>query len=537
MHLDLLFIFTASSPKIKSVMFKTLFSFSFVFFSVCFFGTAVAQQEVREVPKREFRGVWVATVANIDWPTRAGLPADRQKEELLKIFDEHQRSGMNAILLQVRPSTDAFYAKGRELWSRFLTGKQGVAPEPFYDPLEFAISEAHKRGMELHAWINPYRATTDLNSSNVSPDHITRKKPEWFFTYGGKKLFNPGLPEVRDYIVQVVMDIVKNYDLDGIHFDDYFYPYPVPQKALPDWRTYQQYGAARFTKIEDWRRHNVDTLIKTLSDSIHGAKKYVKFGISPFGIWRNRSAHPHGSESTGLQGYDALYGDARKWVEEGWVDYINPQLYFPFFYRAAPYEKLADWWSDNAFGKHVYVGHGVYRANENREGWRNKNQLPEQVRYIRQNNRIQGSVYFSSKSLTNNLAGFTDSLRNDLYHYPALQPAMLWLDDIGPNAPTQLTATRQDSGVLLRWQQPERGKDGEAAYGYVVYRFTEVEDTRVDRPQNILKIMFGEATSFLDETAVSGVNYRYLVTAIDRMKNESEPSNLEAINTDSRIGP
>ncbi|HEY1025345.1 MAG TPA: family 10 glycosylhydrolase [Sphingobacteriaceae bacterium] len=507
--------------------------FSIVLLLCLLFRSAFAQTNVREAPKREFRGVWVATVANIDWPSRAGLPTDRQKEELIRIFDEHQRSGMNAIMLQIRPSTDSFYGKGRELWSRFLTGKQGEAPQPFYDPLEFAIAEAHKRGMELHAWINPYRATTDLNPAHVSPDHITRKKPEWFFTYAGKKLFNPGLPEVRDYIVQVIMDVVRNYDLDGIHFDDYFYPYPVPNRPLPDWRAYQKYGAARFSKIADWRRHNVDTLIKTLSDSIHAAKKYVKFGISPFGIWRNRSAHPEGSESTGLQGYDALYGDARKWVQEGWVDYINPQLYFPFFYRAAPYEKLVDWWSNNAFGKHVYIGHGAYRAMENREGWRDKSQLPEQVRHLRQNNRVQGSVYFSSKSLTNNLAGFTDSLRNDLYHYPALPPAMLWLDDIGPNAPAELTATAGGNGIQLNWRAPERAEDGEVPYGYVVYRFTEVEDTRIDRPQNILKISFDQATSFLDTTAVRGIGYRYLVTAIDRTKNESQPSNLEAARADT----
>ncbi|HEY0898635.1 MAG TPA: family 10 glycosylhydrolase [Sphingobacteriaceae bacterium] len=481
-----------------------------------------------DAPKYEFRGVWVATVANIDWPSRPGLDAERQKQELLKIFDEHQKSKMNAIMLQIRPATDAFYGRGRELWSRFLTGRQGGAPESFYDPLDFAIEEAHKRGMELHAWINPYRATTDLVNAHTSPDHITHQKPEWFFNYGGKKLFNPGLPEVRDYIVGVVMDVVRNYDIDGIHFDDYFYPYPIAGRAIPDAATFRQYGSG-FKTIQDWRRHNVDTLIETLSESIHREKKYVKFGISPFGIWRNKSSHPEGSESTGLEGYSALYGDARKWVEKGWVDYINPQIYFPFFYRPAPYEKLLDWWSNNAFGKHVYVGHGVYRATENKPDWRNKSQLPDQVRYLRKNPRVQGSVYFSSKSLTNNLAGFNDSLRNSFYTYPALQPPMLWLDDVAPKAPTELTAVVQNKCVLLNWKAPEKAADGDAAYGYVIYRFTEVEDTRVERPANILKISFNDANSFLDETAVPGINYRYLVTAIDRTKNESEPSNLEAV--------
>ncbi|HEY1005694.1 MAG TPA: family 10 glycosylhydrolase [Sphingobacteriaceae bacterium] len=500
--------------------------------AACIFFAATAdtsaQAVIHEAPKREFRGVWVATVANIDWPSRPGLDSERQKEELLRILDEHQKSNMNAILLQIRPAADAFYGRGSELWSRFLSGRQGGAPESFYDPLDFAIAEAHKRGMELHAWINPYRATTDLVNAHTSPDHISRQKPEWFFSYGGKKLFNPGLPEVRDYINGVVMEIVRNYDIDGIHFDDYFYPYPEAGKPIPDRDAFRKYGAG-FSSIEDWRRNNVDVLIRTLSENIRKEKKHVKFGISPFGIWLNKSSHPEGSESTGLEGYKALYGDARKWMENGWLDYINPQVYFSFFYRPAPYEKLVDWWSNNAFGKHVYIGHGVYRATENKPDWRNRSQLPDQVRYLRKNNRVQGSVYFSSKSLTNNLAGFTDSLRSSFYSYRALPPAMLWLDEVPPLAPVELKATVQNKCVLLNWKTPGAAADGESPYGYVIYRFTEVEDTRIDNPANILKISFDAGTGYLDETAVPGIRYRYLVTAIDRLKNESQPSNLEAV--------
>ncbi|HEY0896059.1 MAG TPA: family 10 glycosylhydrolase, partial [Sphingobacteriaceae bacterium] len=290
---------------------------------------------------------------------------------------------------------------------------------------------------------------------------------------------------------------------------------------------FRKYGS-EFRTIGDWRRNNVDVLIRTLSENIRKEKKHVKFGISPFGIWLNRSSHPAGSESTGLEGYKALYGDARKWMENGWLDYINPQVYFPFFYRPAPYEKLVDWWSNNAFGRHVYIGHGVYRTTENKPDWRNRSQLPDQLRYLRRNNRVQGSVYFSSKSLTNNLAGFADSLRNSFYSYRALPPAMLWVDDVPPRAPAELRAVVQNKCVLLSWKAPEKAADGESPYGYVVYRFTEVEDTRIENPANILKISFDGGTSFLDETAVAGIRYRYLVTAIDRMKNESLPSNLEA---------
>ncbi|HXI01327.1 MAG TPA: family 10 glycosylhydrolase [Sphingobacteriaceae bacterium] len=495
--------------------------------SAPFFFSIYLNGQVREAPKREFRGVWVATVANIDWPSKPGLSTETQQMELIRLLDEHKRSGINAIMFQIRPAADAFYARGREQWSRFLTGKQGLAPQPFYDPLDFAIQEAHKRGMELHGWVNPYRATTDLLTRSTHLNHITREKPEWFFTYDGKKHFNPGIPEVRNYITDVIMDVVKNYDIDGIHFDDYFYPYPVANKPLPDRETYYKYGSRSFNSIEDWRRHNVDTLIKTLNAVIHKEKKYVKFGISPFGIWRNRAADPEGSVSSGLQGYSALYADARKWVQEGWVDYINPQVYFPFYYRAAPYEKLVDWWSNNAYGKHVYIGQGAYRAMESREGWRERNQIPRQIRYLRQNNRVQGSVFFSSKSLTNNLAGVQDSLRADFYHYPALQPAMLWLDAIIPNPPKLLKSTIQNKCVYLNWQVPEKAKDGDTAYGFVIYRFTEVEEIRFDRPQNIIKISFdAKNTTFLDEAVIPRINYRYVVTSIDRLKNESEPSNL-----------
>lgn len=495
--------------------------------------------QVPSSPKREFRGAWLATVANIDWPTRPGLSTEIQKKELLRIFDDHQRSGINAIMLQIRPSTDALYGKGREMWSRFLTGKQGLAPFPYYDPLEFAIQEAHKRGMELHAWFNPYRATFDLIESNTNSQHITRQKPEWFFTYEGKKLFNPGIPEVRQYIVQIIMDVVRNYDIDGVHFDDYFYPYPDGKnRPLPDSDAYNTYGAAKFANVADWRRNNVDTLIQTLSDSIHAEKSYIKFGISPFGIWRNKSQDPEGSESNGFDGYGKLYADARKWTQAGWVDYINPQIYFPFFYAVAPYEKLLDWWSNNTFGKHLYIGQAAYRATENREGWRNRQQIPDQIRYLRNNARVQGSVFFSSKSLTNNLAGVNDSLRNDFYRHQALHPAMLWLDGIDPNPPKDVVATALNDCVDIRWKAPAPAADGQTAYGYVIYRFNEGEEIRTSEPKNILKISFDASqTSFSDFSVSPDSRYTYVVTAIDRLKNESVNSEKVGIQTGMAINP
>lgn len=502
------------SQKIKEIVLITLVFTTF---------GSVAQSQPRV--KREFRGVWVATVVNIDWPSKAGLSTETQKKELIAILDQHQQSGINAIMLQIRPAADAFYGESMEQWSRFLTGQQGKAPSPYYDPLGFAITEAHKRGMELHAWFNPYRATFDLIDSHTHPLHISKQKPEWFITYAGKKLFNPGLPEVRQYITSVIMDVVRNYDIDGVHFDDYFYPYPEANQVLNDAKTFQQYGKG-FNSINDWRRQNVDTLIHNISDSIHHVKKHVKFGISPFGIWRNKSQDPAGSATNGLDGYGKLFADGRKWVKLGWVDYINPQIYFPFNYAAAAYEKLVDWWADNSFGKHVYVGIGAYRATENKLGWKDRNQIPRQIRYLRENPHVQGAVFFSSKSLRDNLAGLNDSLKTDLYRNLALPPSMDWLDAVHPNAPLLTEALASKSGISLKWQVPLAAKDGETASGFVVYRFAEGQPVNINRAANMIKISYdANFASFTDETAESGKRYTYVITALDRVKNESEASN------------
>ncbi|WP_134088995.1 glycoside hydrolase family 10 protein [Olivibacter sp. XZL3] len=504
---------------------KSLSSFFYFFLLCCF---SAGANNVESIPKRELRGAWVSTVVNIDWPSKAGLSSEIQKQELLRLLDAHQRAGINAIFLQVRPSADAIYARGKELWSRFLTGRQGQAPSPVYDPLDFAIQEAHNRGMELHAWFNPYRATFDLNESNVSANHITKQHPEWFFVYAGKKLFNPGIPEVQQYIVDVIMSVVKNYDIDGVHFDDYFYPYPAGGQSIPDEQTFRRYGRG-FSKIDDWRRNNVNQLIKTLADSIHQEKKYVKFGISPFGIWQNKKQHPEGSETSGLSGYAQLYADARAWLQNGWVDYINPQIYFPFKNRAAAYETLIDWWSANTYGKHLYIGQAAYRAADNTTGWRDRNQLPNQIRYLRKFPNIHGSVYFSSKSLVNNLGGFRDSLQYNFYRYKSLQPSMPWIDSIAPLPPQNLIYHNLNrGGISLRWDQPPVASDGETAYGYVIYRFNEGEEIDLNNAQNILEIIFDASrTYYTDQSVRSGARYTYIVTAIDRMKNESIPSNTQ----------
>ncbi|UIR56063.1 family 10 glycosylhydrolase [Sphingobacterium sp. SRCM116780] len=488
-------------------------------------------------PKREIRGVWITTIGNIDWPTSAsGTNVAKQKQELIHILDEHKRSGINTILFQIRPAADAFYAKGRESWSRYLTGKQGKAPEPFYDPLDFIIEECHKRGMELHAWINPYRASTTLNPNHFAEDHITKKKPEWFFTYAGKKLFNPGIPEVRQYIIDVVMDVVNNYDIDGVHFDDYFYPYPDSRNtAIPDRITFGQY-ANNFSNIDDWRRNNVDVLIRDLGVAIKAKKPYIKYGVSPCGIWDNKDENIEGSNTHGLSGYRTLFADGVKWVKEGWIDYINPQIYFPFQNRAAAYEVLVDWWQHHTYGRHFYIGHGAYRVNEKKSGWTDRSQIPRQIRFLREQKNVQGSIFFSSNSLTDNLAGLQDSLKYNLYRYPSLPPTMSWIDSIPPHAPFGLQLKVSDNKKInfLVWQKPDRAADGQSAYGYLIYRFKEGEKVDLNNTSKIIYITYNEDDlQYSDNDLTPHEEYYYFVTALDRMKNESEPSNIRSTTNQS----
>ena len=318
-------------------------------------------------PQYEFRAVWIATVENIDWPSKKALPVAQQKAEFIKLLDMHKRNGMNAVVMQIRPVTDAFYPSQYEPWSEYLTGRQGLPPSPYYDPLEFMINETHKRGMEFHAWVNPYRAVFNIKLSSVSPTHVTRLFPKWFLTYGSKKYFDPGLPEAREHVTRVIRDVVERYDLDAIHFDDYFYPYKIPGKEFPDQASFARYGNGMAK--DDWRRSNVDTIIKMLSETIKSVNPRVKFGISPFGVWRNKSKDPMGSNTrAGVTNYDELYADILLWLREGWIDYVAPQLYWEIGFPLADYTVLLDWWSRYSYGKQVYIGHGIYRTLEARTG-------------------------------------------------------------------------------------------------------------------------------------------------------------------------
>ncbi|HKP32110.1 MAG TPA: family 10 glycosylhydrolase [Chitinophagaceae bacterium] len=376
-------------------------------------------------PRYEFRAAWIATVDNIDWPSKKTLSVDSQKVEFINLLEMHKRNGMNAVIVQIRPAADAFYPSQYEPWSEWLTGKQGVPPAQYYDPLAFMIDESHKRGLEFHAWCNPYRAEFALNKSSIAPTHITKIHPEWFVTYGKQRFFDPGNKECQQFVVNVIRDVVSRYNIDAIHFDDYFYPYRISGKEFPDSATFRLHGNGM--QIDDWRRSNVDSIILMLSKAIKEENWKCKFGISPFGVWRNQDKDPEGSATkAGQTNYDDLYADILLWLKNGWIDYVAPQLYWEFTQPNAPFGVLLDWWSKHTYGRHCYIGLGIYKANSN-AAWRDSTLLPRQIEAIRNTPNMQGAIYFSSKSFIKNPNGWSDSLQYNYYREPALIPPMPWI--------------------------------------------------------------------------------------------------------------
>lgn len=373
----------------------------------------------------EFRAVWVASVDNIDWPSKKGIAVDSQKAEFIRLLNLHKQNGMNAIIMQIRPATDAFYPSAYEPWSEWLSGVQGKPPTPYYDPLQFMISETHKRKMEFHAWCNPYRADFKIGTASIAPSHITRIHPDWFLDYGGKKYFDPGNKNAQAFVEEVIRDITERYDVDAIHFDDYFYPYRIAGKEFPDSVSYKRYGKGM--NVEDWRRSNVDSIILALANTIKKTKPWVKFGISPFGVWRNADKDARGSNTkAGQTNYDDLYADILLWLQKGWIDYVAPQLYWEFGHKAAPYEVLIDWWSKHTYGKHCYIGLGIYRAGSN-DAWKDSTQLPRQIKLLRNTANIQGMIFFSSKTFNKNPNGWNDSLNFNYFKDAATIPEMNWM--------------------------------------------------------------------------------------------------------------
>ncbi len=466
-------------------------------------------------PKREFRGAWIATVTNIDWPS--GTNPESQKQQLINLLDGLKAININAVMFQIRPECDALYQSSIEPWSHWLTGIQGTAPNPFYDPLKFAIDEAHKRGMELHAWFNPYRAERSVGNYVLSPDHVINKHPDWILQVGTVKFLNPGLKVVRDYVTSVFMDVARRYDVDGIHIDDYFY---VEGITSQDASTFTNYPRG-FTNLADWRRDNVNILIKEVNDSLKAIKPWVKWGVSPRGIWR--PGYPPGI--TGNDNYNSIYCDAMAWLHAKSIDYINPQLYWAFG-GGQDYGKLMPWWADSAGanGRHMYVGHAIYRINNPF----NATEIPRQIRLNRTDNYCQGSVLYNTSSTLANPLGFSDSLKKDLYRYIALNPVMSWKDIVPPNPIQNLRFERLANGQGgITWDLPNTASDGDSASRYVVYRFdySVIHQGDLDNSSHIFNIE-GSRQSIPGEPPNPTGPYYFVVTALDRNYNESLMSNV-----------
>ena len=473
--------------------------------------------------KYEFRGVWIATVTNIDWPSKSTLTTEEQKAEFIRLLDLHRSDGMNAIVMQIRPASDAFYPSALEPWSSFLTGTQGRAPNPYYDPLQFFIEETHKRGMEFHAWLNPYRAVFNIHRSSVAPNHVTKQNPGWFINYGNTKYFDPGNPNGRKWVTEVVKDIVSRYDVDAIHMDDYFYPYKIPGKEFPDHNSYRRYAPPGMSR-DDWRRSNCDSIIKNIKDVIHATNPTVRFGISPFGIWRNKSKDPRGSATRGLANYDDLYADILLWLEKGWIDYVAPQLYWETGHNTCDFETLVRWWNDNSYGRQLYIGHAYYKAGSNTV-WKDCLELPDQILITRDYENVNGSVYYSSRPFLSNPNGWNDSLRYNYYSKPSLVKPMNWLDSIVTDTPVVSMPALSYDGKHLKLKI---SNIDEGVKSYAIYYG---DDNRIDisDARHLYKVIpaaeINKATIMLPKQAKPGARW-LKITAISYTNHESPPRDL-----------
>ena len=462
-------------------------------------------------PLREFRAAWIATVANINWPSKPGLSTEDQKAEALSILNYLQENKFNAVIFQVRPQADALYKSDIEPWSYFLTGQQDRAPLPFYDPLSFWIEEAHKRGMELHAWLNPYRAH-HTTGKDISSRSVVKTNPERVYLLKeGFWWMDPAMKATQDHTSRVVMDIVKRYDVDGIHFDDYFYPYPSynGDKDFPDdksWSAYVNSGGK--LSRGDWRRDGVNKLIERLYAEIKQEKKHVKFGLSPFGIWR--PGYP--STVTGFDQYEKLYADAKLWLNKGWIDYFTPQLYWPINKQGQSFPDLLGWWqSENTLQRHLWPGISI---GTNKNGVTNNKEVLDEISLTRSMlPKSMGAVHWSVSSLTKNPT-LTKELKAGPYSIPALVPASPWLDAIAPASP-QVAITKSKDKLNIQWSSKDKDATGWILYAQYdnKWEYTIMGKAQLNASLQLLNADITGKTSTLKNI---------MVTAVDRTGNESE---------------
>jgi uncharacterized lipoprotein YddW (UPF0748 family) len=488
------------------------------------------------VPKRELRAMWIASVVNIDWPRQPRLDEQTLKDDYKAWLDLAESLHHNAVVVQIRPTADAFWPSPYEPWSEWLTGaRDGVGPG--WDPLKFLVDEAHARNLEFHAWFNPYRVSMPTGAAGditkLAPNHPVRQNPDWAVAYpkgnaATRLYYNPGIPAVREFVQTAIMDAVLNYDIDGVHFDDYFYPYPASGQDFDDEATFAAYGTGWATRA-DWRRNNIDLLIQEMSAKVRAAKPWVKFGVSPFGIWRNKAADPLGSDTNGTQSYDANFADTRKWVKQGWLDYIVPQVYWNIGFAVADYAKLTTWWADVVAGTdtQLYIGQADYKISLAGQpvAWFDPNEMGKHIA-LNRSLGVDGSIHFSAKDVKANRIGATDLVRARYYSKPAIIPALVRVPAQPMLPPVITRLDREEDGVRLNWLVPadEAGPFADAL-SFAVYRVDGwhplPDECELADAAQLLGTVRG--TSFLDPTAVADQRYTYYVTSLDRVWHESKP--------------
>ena len=468
-----------------------------------------------QAQKREFRGAWIQCVNG----QFQGLSTATMQNTLRYQLDELQKDGVNAIIFQVRPECDALYESKIEPWSRFLTGQQGQAPSPYWDPLQWMIDECHKRGMELHAWINPYRAKTKV-THELAANHIACRDPKRVFEYDGLYILNPGMPENRDYICEVVKDIVSRYDVDGLHMDDYFYPYPAAGCRIPDETQFAAYNNG-IRDLGDWRRYNVSLFVEQLYKVVHETKPWVKVGISPFGIYRNKKNAAIGSNTNGLQNYDDLYADVLLWVNNGWLDYCVPQLYWEIGHKAADYDTLIKWWNQYAGNRPLFIGEDIERTVKAADLHNPRiNQMPAKMSLHKQLPNVKGTVLWYAKAAVDDTGNYGTMLRKSYWKYPVLHPDMSFISKKTPGKVKRMKAMWIDNDYVLFWTAP-KGKSWEnTAVKYVIYRFAKGEKVNLNDPAKIVTIT--SDTFYKLPYATGKEKYTYVVTALNRLQNESK---------------
>jgi uncharacterized lipoprotein YddW (UPF0748 family) len=464
---------------------------------------------------RELRGMWITTVNNIDWPSRPGLPAETVRAEFRGWLDLAVEHHHNAVFVHVRPSGDALWPSAYAPWSQWLTGRQD-GRDPGWDPMEFMVAEAHARNLEFHAWFNPYRGGQPATVGGpgpeldrLAPTHPLRQHPDWLVTYpsadrpGSRLYFNPGVPAARRFVEDAMLEAVQRYDVDGVHFDDFFYPYPEAGQDFPDGAAFARYGGD-FTDKHAWRRDNVNTLVREMSERIKAIKPWVKFGISPFGIWRNKRTDPAGSATAGLQSYDDIYADTRLWVRRRWLDYVVPQLYWHIGFAKADYAKLLPWWvaTVKGTGVQLYIGQADYRVGE-RGAWRDRAELDRQLALNRRHG-VNGSVHFSARQVRADRLGAVSRYRRVHYAGPALLPPMAQLPAAPPAAPTVQARRADPAGVALTWR-------ADRAVSFAVYR-VDGDTARL--------VGTARGAGWVDRGAPAGQPVTYCVSALDRSGNE-----------------